>query len=193
MQAITDAAIAYVEAFFRSDASGHDVQHTMRVYRTALRLAQAEGADAGIVSLAALLHDVDDRKISPDTHADCGHAVAFLREQGMDECTIAKIAEVICGVSFSENAGKVPKTIEGRVVQDADRLDAIGAIGIGRTFAYGGAHGRNLDASIKHFHDKLLLLKDMMTTDEGKRLATERHAWLEAFLLEYQEESEGVH
>lgn len=193
MQATIDAAIAYVGAFFRSDASGHDVQHTMRVYRMALRLAQVEGADVGIVSLAALLHDVDDRKISPDTHADCGNAVAFLRDQGMDECRVARIVEVIRSVSFSENAGKTPKTIEGRVVQDADRLDAIGAIGIARTFAYGGAHGRNLDASIEHFHDKLLLLKDVMTTEEGKRLATERHAWLEAFLREYQEESEGVH
>ena len=192
MQEAVMAAIDYVQAFFRRDASGHDAQHTLRVYRTALRLAEAERADRDIVALAALLHDVDDRKISPDTHADCGNAVAFLRSQQVSEERIARIVEVIRGVSFSENAGRIPGTIEGRVVQDADRLDAIGAIGIARTFAYGGAHGRNLEASIQHFHDKLLRLAGMMATDGGRRMAAERHAWMEGFLREYREETEGM-
>lgn len=192
MQAAVKAAIDYVQEFFRRDASGHDAQHTLRVCRTALRLAEAERADRDIVALAALLHDVDDRKISPDTHADCGNAVAFLCSHQVREADIARIIEVIRSISFSENGGKIPATIEGRVVQDADRLDAIGAIGIARTFAYGGAHGRNLGASIQHFHDKLLLLADMMTTDGGRRMASERHAWMEAFLREYQDEAEGV-
>lgn len=192
MQDVITAAQRYVEDFFRRDSSGHDMAHTLRVYRTALRLAEAERANRDIVALAAMLHDVDDRKISPDTHADLGNAVAFLRSQQVSEERIARIIKVIRGVSFSENAGKVPATIEGRVVQDADRLDAIGAIGIARTFAYGGAHGRGMEDSIQHFHDKLLLLRDMMTTDGGRRMAAKRHAWMEDFLREYQEETEGV-
>jgi len=192
MQAAIKSAIEYVHDFFFKDASGHDVQHTMRVYRTALRLAEAEGANQGIVALAALLHDVDDRKISPDTHVNCDHAVSFLRSHQVSEADISCIVEVIRGVSFSENAEKVPLTIEGRIVQDADRLDALGAIGIARTFAYGGAHGRSPEASIQHFHDKLLRLRDMMTTDEGRRMAEERHAWIEAFLREYEDETNGA-
>ena len=82
--------------------------------------------------------------------------------------------------------------MEGKIVQDADRLDAIGAIGIARTFAYGGEHGRSLDDSIAHFHEKLLLLKDEMNTETGRRLAEERHAFLLAFLAEYQKEMEEV-
>ncbi len=192
MQAIISAAISYVEDFFSKDSSGHDAAHTMRVYRMTLRLARAEGADEEIAGLAALLHDVDDRKISPQTHADCSHAVAFLRGQGMSEEDIARVVEIIRGVSFSENAGKIPVSLEGRVVQDADRLDAIGSIGIGRTFAYGGSHGRRMEDSIAHFHEKLLHLAGMMTTEEGRHIARARHAYMEEFLREYQAEEEGL-
>jgi len=192
MQAIISAAISYVVDFFSRDSSGHDAAHTMRVYRMALRLAKAEGADEEIAGLAALLHDVDDRKISPQTHGDCGHAVAFLRGQGMSEEIIARVVEIIRGVSFSENAGKIPASLEGCVVQDADRLDAIGAIGIGRTFAYGGSHGRRMEDSVAHFHEKLLRLMGMMTTEEGRRIARARHAYMEAFLEEYRAEEEGL-
>ena len=99
------------------------------------------------------------------------------------------ICEVINGVSFSRNQGRTPETIEGRIVQDADRLDALGAIGVARTFAYGGKHGRPLQDSVNHFHEKLLRLKDMMNTETGRRLAEERHRFLEAFLREYEEET----
>ena len=94
-------------------------------------------------------------------------------------------------VSFSKNRGKKPDTIEGKIVQDADRLDAIGAIGIARTFAFGGGRGRPLDDSIRHFHDKLLLLKDEMNTDLGRKLADSRHAFLVAFLEEYRLETKS--
>ena len=94
-------------------------------------------------------------------------------------------------VSFSKNRGKRPDTIEGKIVQDADRLDAIGAIGIARTFAFGGERGRPLDDSIRHFHDKLLLLKDEMNTDSGRKVAESRHAFLVAFLEEYRMETKS--
>jgi len=94
----------------------------------------------------------------------------------------------INSVSFSRNRGRFPESLEGRIVQDADRLDAIGAIGIARTFAYGGKHGRTLDSSIGHFHEKLLLLKAMMHTEKAKELAESRHAFMEDFLKEWEKE-----
>jgi len=93
--------------------------------------------------------------------------------------------EIINSVSFSKNRGRKPDTLEGEIVQDADRIDAIGAIGIARTFAYGGKAGRTLEDSIKHFYDKLLLLKDEMNTDVAKRLAQKRHDYMQDFLEEY--------
>jgi len=92
-------------------------------------------------------------------------------------------------VSFSKNRDKCPESIEGKIVQDADRLDAIGAIGIARTFAYGGKHGRTLDSSIAHFHEKLLLLKAMMHTEKAKEMAESRHAFMESFLQEWETEN----
>jgi uncharacterized protein len=100
-----------------------------------------------------------------------------------------RIIAAINSVSFSRNRGKQPETLEGKIVQDADRLDAIGAIGIARTFAYGGEHGRSLDSSIRHFHDKLLLLKDGMNTKTGREMAEERHAYIADFLEEYRKEA----
>ena len=92
-------------------------------------------------------------------------------------------------MSLSKNRGKKPESLEGMIVQDADRLDAIGAIGIARTFAFGGEHGRTLDASIQHFHDKLLLLKNEMNTETAKKMAEDRHRFMEQYLIEYQKET----
>lgn len=105
--------------------------------------------------------------------------------------TVEFICEVINGVSFSRNKGKHPESVEGKIVQDADRLDAIGAIGIARTFAYGGEKGRSLESSLQHFSDKLLLLKDEMNTEEAKRIAEIRHAYMQGFLTEIYEEMES--
>ena len=187
---LTEAAIAYIEELFRTDAGGHDVGHTMRVYRNTLRLAEKEpGCDVGIASLAALLHDADDHKLFKTENN--ANARGFLKGQQVPEPVIDRICEVINAVSFSRNKGKTPETPEGRVVQDADRLDALGAIGIARTFAYGGEHGRPMAESIEHFHEKLLKLKDLMTTEAGRQMAADRHAFLEAFLEEYTREEEG--
>ena len=187
METVLIAAESYIKEVFATDSSGHDAAHTLRVCRMAEKIAQAEGADVGIVKLAALLHDVDDHKISPDTADTKSRAADFLRGQGVDTRTAERILRIIDQVSFSRNT-LPPDSLEGMCVQDADRLDAMGAIGIARTFAYGGAHGRAIynpgdeSCSIAHFYEKLLRLRDRMNTASGREMAAQRHAFLESYL-----------
>lgn len=187
MEKIIEAAKAYIGDLFSADHGGHDAAHTLRVYRNALEIAEREpGCDRLTVQLAALLHDADDHKLfATENNAN---ARAFLESQGVEAERIAAICQVINGVSFSKNRGCPPQTLEGKIVQDADRLDAMGAIGIARTFAFGGQHGRPLSDSIAHFYEKLLLLKDEMNTASGKALAQERHAYMIGFLKALAEE-----
>ena len=188
--AIVEEAIAYVRELFRNNAGGHDAEHTLRVYRCALEIARREtGWDREILSLAALLHDADDPKLF-DTR-DNANARSFLACHGVAPERTERIIAAVNAVSFSQNRGKRPKTPEGRIVQDADRLDAMGVVGIARAFAYGGEHGRSLDASIRHFYEKLLLLKDEMHTEAGREMAQERHRYLTDFLAEYEKETAG--
>ena len=192
-------AMQFARDIFAGDASGHDFDHTLRVYHMASRLAQEEGADLQTVQLAALLHDVDDRKLSPETYEGKLRAVAFLQDNGVAEEQIEVIVDIISRISFSAHMAP-PESIEGKCVQDADRLDAMGAIGIARTFAFGGSRGRRLhdpdrvdpNASIQHFYDKLLLLKDSMNTSTGRRLAEERDAFMRRFLEQFYAEWDGL-
>jgi uncharacterized protein len=196
-------------------ATGHDWWHTWRVRRAALAIAREEGAGADplVVELAALLHDVADWKFrGGDTDAGPREAASWLRAAGLDEATTARVAAVIAEVSFKGAGVATPvSTPEAAAVQDADRLDAIGAIGIARAFAYGGARGRPLHdptippaphadfgayqattaPTLNHFPEKLLLLKDRMQTATGRRLAEERHRFLEAFVTRFLSEWEG--
>ena len=193
-----NSAMEYARGIFEADASGHDFDHTLRVYRMAVRIAQEEGADVNTVALAALLHDVDDRKLSPETYEHKDRAVTFLRTKGMDESQIQRIVQIISEISFSAGNGR-PSTVEGMCVQDADRLDAMGAIGIGRAFAFGGSRGRRMHdpdgldkgSTIQHFYDKLLLLKDRMNTETGRKLAARRDEFLHSFLDEFYAEWDG--
>ena len=190
MDRITQEAIEYIRELFRGNADGHGVEHACRVRRSAMLIAENEGVcDLQVVSLAALLHDADDHKLFSTEHNE--NALRFLEAHGIPEEQADRICDVINSVSFSQNRGRRPETPEGRAVQDADRLDALGAVGIARTFAYGGRHGRTPEESIAHFHEKLLLLKDMMNTEKGRKLAEERHAFLEAFLREWEKETGG--
>ena len=188
---IIQAAKEYISNLFKGNAEGHDAEHSIRVYQNACRIAvRYPEADLRVVSLAALLHDADDHKLF--NTEDFQNARTFLISQNIDSSVIERICEVIGGVSFSKNRGKKTETIEGKIVQDADRLDAMGAIGIARTFAYGGKNGRPLESSLQHFDDKLLLLKDEMNTEEARRLAEVRHKYMLDFLSEYQEENKKI-
>lgn len=207
-----DKAIEYIKEFFSKDSSGHDDTHTIRVYQLATRIAKQEKADILIVQLAALLHDVDDIKLSPQTHSTKKNAVDFMMENKVKPEIIEKVCKIIEEVSFMGTDSVVPESMEGKCVQDADRLDAIGAIGIARAFAYGGSRGRKIydpdvkpvigmnkeeylkkqdSASINHFYEKLLLLKDMMNTDTGKKMAEHRQEVMQVFLEEFMAEWNG--
>ena len=181
---IISEAIDYVNELFDGNSDGHGADHTMRVYRNTQILMEAyPEADSFVSSLAALLHDTDDHKLF-DTENNM-NARSFMKNEGIPLETIEQICIIINAVSFSHNRGKSPETLEGKIVQDADRLDAIGAIGIARTFAFGGKSGRPLADSIKHFYDKLLLLKDELNTDAAKDIAHKRHEYMQDFLEEY--------
>ena len=184
---LIDNAIFYIEEIFRDNADGHDLEHSMRVYRTAAAIAEKYGeCDKMVVALAAILHDVDDHKLF-DTE-NYQNARKFLKDNGVDEAMSDRVCAVIDDVSFSKNKDRVPESIEGKIVQDADRLDAMGAVGIARTFAYGGKKGRSLDDSVQHFYDKLLLLYDRLNTKEAKEIATGRHEFMVEFLNEFKKE-----
>ena len=176
---IIETTKEYISGLFHGNSDGHDAEHSLRVYRNALnickRIDKTCSQDMDIIVFASLLHDVDDHKLFHTENN--ANARAFLSEQGVNTEDIERIVSVINSVSFSKNRGKTPET-----------LDALGAVGIARTFAYGGSHGRDLYSSISHFHEKLLLLKDEMNTDAAKTIAEERHLFLLKYLEEYERE-----
>ena len=209
---LTEKALAFVKDFFEKDFSGHDYFHTLRVWKLATHIAEKEQADLRIVQLAALLHDVDDRKLSPETCATKANARHFLAENQVEADTIDRICRIIGEISYAGKDSVIPESIEGKCVQDADRLDAIGAIGIARAFAYGGSHNRFLhhpgirpkpdmtkeeyersnSTTINHFYEKLLLLKDLMNTPTAKEIAAARDRYMREFIDEFLAEWEGV-
>ncbi|MCR5807367.1 MAG: HD domain-containing protein [Oscillospiraceae bacterium] len=177
----------YIQKLFEGNSDGHDAAHSLRVYRNAMLIADAvDECDRYAVALAALLHDADDHKLF-DTK-DNANARAFLHSESIDDEMTDKICRIINSVSFSKNRDKAAESIEEMIVRDADRLDAIGAVGIARTFAYGGKAGRGMEDSVQHFYDKLLLLKDMMNTEAAKRIAEQRHGFMLSFLDELDRE-----
>ena len=204
-------ALAYVKQIFENDFSGHDYFHTLRVYRMATHLAECEGADVQTVQLIALLHDVDDVKLSPATHQNKDNARRFLAQNGVDQAKIDEICRMIGEISYVGSDSVTPATLEGKCAQDADRLDAIGAIGIARAGAYGGSHRRLMyhpdiapktnmteaeyrksnSTTINHFYEKLFLLTDMMSTDTAKRIAKQREQYMRDFIDEFMAEWDG--
>lgn len=182
MDEIIKRAIDYLENIFTGNSDGHGANHSLRVYNNALNIRKAYKCKALYVDLGALLHDVDDHKLFNNKNNE--NARKFLIENDFDSKVIEDIIEIINSVSFTKNKGTKPKTLEACIVQDADRLDAIGAIGVARTFMYSGNNGRGIEDSLKHFDEKLLLLKDMMNTDDAKRLAEERDSFMKEFLSE---------
>lgn len=209
---IINRALEYVKKIFENDYSGHDYFHTFRVFRMATHIATKENANLEIVQLAALLHDVDDIKLSPETHAEKANARSFLAANNIDEIMICEICQIIEEISYVGNDSVIPKTLEGKCVQDADRLDAMGAIGIARAFAYGGNHNRlmhhpdikpNMDmgkeeynnhvsTTINHFYEKLFRLTELMNTYTAKDIAKGREAYMKDYISEFMDEWDGI-
>ncbi|WP_026906515.1 HD domain-containing protein [Paucisalibacillus globulus] len=180
----------YCHELFSKDSSGHDFFHLKRVAKLASQIAIEEDADYFICTAGAWLHDVGDYKLFSDSKQALESMDEFLTTIHLTEKQIHDIHRAIENVSFSK--GKVPETLEGKIIQDADRIDAIGAIGIARTFAYGGAKGRLIyhhrkkeGTSIQHFYDKILTLKDTLHTHGAKQLAEKRHAFVETYLEQF--------
>jgi uncharacterized protein len=210
-QQLKDSVLSYIKEKFAGDSSGHDYWHTIRVYNIATTIAEYEKADLETVQLAALLHDVDDVKLFGGKIGQFENAREFMQTNGVSEEIINVVCDIIANMSFKGKDTKVPDSLEGKIVQDADRLDAIGAIGIARVFAYGGSkkrdiwnpedkpkadmneeeYSKNLGSSVNHFYEKLLKLKDLMNTEYAKKIAEERHKFMEAYLKEFLNEWEG--
>ena len=203
--------IAQAEKFVQdelgTDRSGHDWWHIHRVRNAAVTIAQHEQADVFICELAALLHDISDEKLNESKEAGEAKLRTWMEHHIEDQAIRNQVMGIISTMSY--NGGKNPpmSTLEGKIVQDADRLDAIGAIGIARTFAYGGSKGRSMheperdltgieyrsedNTSIYHFYEKLLKLKSLMNTDHAKKIADSRHAFMEQFLDQFYKEWEA--
>jgi uncharacterized protein len=203
----------FVKKELAKESSGHDWWHIYRVWKTAVYIAQYEPVDLFVIQLAAFLHDLDDYKLRSDRKfLEPILAQGWLRNLKVKEEIIDHVCEIIKDLSFKGSGVEtLMQTREGMVVQDADRLDALGAIGIARTFSYGGSKGslihdpnekpkehasfeeyrKHRGTTINHFYEKLLLLKGLMNTETAKRIAEKRHQFLELFLERFYEEWEG--
>lgn len=210
---LIEQTAVFVRSELENEASGHDWWHIARVTKMAKFIAEKEGADVFICELAALLHDIADEKLNPDGGEAAGlkKVREWLITQKASEETINDVIEIISTMSFKGGNRPPMRTIEGMVVQDADRLDALGAIGTARTFAYAGAHGdlmydpelrpreqmtkkeyrHGKSTAINHFYEKLLKLKNLMNTETARQLAAKRHELMEQFLNDFYEEWEG--
>jgi uncharacterized protein len=210
---LIDNTILFVKEKLQFAEAGHDWFHIERVYKNALLIAQEEVCDIQIVKLGALLHDIADSKFhNGDESVGPKVAREFLQSQKVSEEIIVHVVHIIDNISFKGgNFTKEFNSIELQIVQDADRLDAIGAIGIARTFNYGGFKNRPLynpeiapvlnmskeeykkseAPTLNHFYEKLLLLKDKMNTQTGKKLAQDRHKFMELFLSQFYAEWDG--
>ena len=211
---IIEATKVFVKETLKDAEAGHDWFHILRVYNNARLIAKSESVDLYIVALGALLHDIADSKFhNGDDTVGPRVARKFLLQHNVDSFVINSVIDIINNISFNKSleTNNKPNSIELDVVQDADRLDAIGAIGIARCFNYGGFKNRKLfDPSIKpnlkmskkeyknskaptinHFYEKLLLLSDKMNTKTGKKIAKERHQFMTEYLDQFHAEWEG--
>jgi uncharacterized protein len=210
---LIESIVELVKNTFEREGTGHDWYHIDRVRKVALQLAEKEGANLEIVELAALLHDIADHKFHDhDLTAGPTKARELILDHGGNSQLAERVAQIISETSYKGAGVETPvSSIESAVVQDADRLDAIGAIGIARTFAYGGsrnqpiydpdlkpvahqdfeAYAKTRTSTINHFYEKLLLLKDRINTDSGKRMAEERNRFMQEYLDRFMEEWEG--
>jgi uncharacterized protein len=190
---LIEKAREFAKSFFDREGT-HGFSHVERVLNLCMHIGREEGADLEVLALAALLHDIARPLESAgkiEDHATEGAKIArhFLKSLGYPEEKVEAVAHAIEAHRFSR--GPEPKTLEAKILSDADKLDAIGAIGIARVFMYSGEHGRDIEASLKHFEEKILKLKDLMYTETAKKIAEERHRFTEEFIERIKKEIEG--
>ncbi len=215
---IIEETIKFVKETLKDAESGHDWFHVQRVWRNSILISKGESENGEnvnllVVQLAALLHDIADHKFhNGDDTVGSKVAKAFLEKLNVDKETIAAVCNVILKISFKGSSAKNEiDSLEGMIVQDSDRLDAVGAIGVARAFSYGGYRNRqmfdpddlpkpnmtweqyksNTGCTVNHFYEKLLLLKDRMNTPSGKKIAQERHDYMAGFLEKFMSEWNG--
>lgn len=193
---ILEQTKSHIKSTFLTEGTGHDYYHIERVVINARKILEKENADPFLVELSAWVHDIGDYKLHNGVDRSEELITNFLESINVDQVTIAKVNQIVSEVSFSK--GNKPTSLEAEIVQDADRLDAIGAVGIARCFAYGGSVGSLLynpedqsekSSSIQHFYDKLFKLKDLMNTETAKEIAIERHQFMELFVREFYKET----
>ncbi|KAA0550145.1 HD domain-containing protein [Bacillus sp. BGMRC 2118] len=211
MNSVIEQTKQFVKSELLNDASGHDWWHIVRVHNMAKEIARKEQANEFIIEMAALLHDIADEKLNTSEEIGLQRVDDWLNQFKLSESDHQHIVSIIRNMSFKGGIKQPILTIEGMIVQDADRLDAIGAIGIARTFAYGGAKGDLMydptlpirdkmsqeeyrmgkSTPINHFYEKLLKLKDRMNTETAKQLAEERHQFMVQYLQQFMKEWNG--
>ncbi|EAH4324234.1 HD domain-containing protein [Listeria monocytogenes] len=193
---IITAAQQWMQSHFEKEATGHDWEHIKRVWHLSKQIQAVEGGDKFTIELAALFHDYNDSKLTEDPLQATEIITTWLREKEIPKEVISKIIRIIQAVSFKN--GKNPihaSTIEEKIVQDADRLDAIGAIGIARTFTYGGSHNREIanqnhpeNTTLQHFYDKLLLIQEQLKTTTAQEIAVEKQKIMQDFIHALEKE-----
>lgn len=211
MEQIYSRIIEFLEEELGHDTSGHSLDHAIRVYKNAKAILMLEGGNERIVLISALVHDVIDPKLFDNHREQQAKLLIFLQTLGCSQSELEQIFYIIENISYKGGNGEPVKTLEAQIVQDADRLDAIGAIGIGRTFMYGGSKGskmydenisvmefedeatyRNHQGTvINHFYEKLFKLKDLMNTETAKKIANQRHEFMVTFVEEFLNEWKG--
>ncbi len=212
---LTQKTEAFVRSRLSGEGTGHDWWHVVRVVNIARKIHSIEGGDWSVIELTLLLHDVGDGKVIGKDEDDYSIAQSFLESQNVPTQTISKILSIIKTMSYSKSFDDIEKddSIEFKIVQDADRLDAVGAIGVARAFTYGGSRLRPLydpdykskefkssddfkktrteGSTVHHFYDKLLLLKDKLNTEAAKEIAIQRDEFMQLFLREFLDEWDG--
>lgn len=212
MEQVYPRIVEFLKEELGEDTSGHSLDHAFRVYKNAKAILKQEGGNERIILISALVHDVIDPKLFDDVREQQAKLLMFLQMIGCSQTELEQIFYIIENISYKGGTGQAVQTHEAKVVQDADRLDAIGAIGVGRTFMYGGSKGIKMyDESINpinfedeksyrhhkgtvinHFDEKLFKLKDLMNTETAKQIAHKRHEFMEQFVEQFLNEWNGL-
>ena len=191
---LLDKAYLFVKELLKNDYTGHDIEHINRVLNISKEITNKVNCDKFIVELSIILHDIDDYKVVDNNNGELYNCIRFLKSNNIEQSKIDLICNIINNVSYSKNKDKIQNlSVEAMIVQDADRIDALGAIGIARTFQYGGKKNRKMygdvNSTINHFDDKLLKIYDMLNLKESKEISEYRYKFLVEFYNQFKKEA----